>query len=133
MFRVKYGREIALKILFQIDVLNLAGDAGAALADEFLNLHARVSDGEKEYIMGIVGEVLRDQAGMDESISRHLIGWKLSRISPVDRCLIRMGMAESRRNGQKPIIIDDIIRIAKKYGESDSYKFINAILDKVIP
>ncbi len=133
MFRVKYSREIALKILFQVDVLRLDAGAGGELAGEFLHQHARVSDAERDYILGIVDTVLRDQEAMDGLIAQHLIGWKLSRISPVDRCLIRMGIAEARRGGQKPIIIDDVIRIAKKYGEADSYKFINAILDKVVP
>jgi transcription termination factor NusB len=44
-----------------------------------------------------------------------------------------MGIAESHFNDQKAVIIDDIIRIAQKYGDQDDYKFINAILDKVIP
>jgi transcription antitermination protein NusB len=132
MFRVKYSREISLKILFQVDIQHLDEAGGSKLARDFLRYHARVTDEEQEYILGIVGLVLAQQEEMDKTITQHLIGWKLGRLSPVDRSLIRMGIAEAKQNGQKPIIIDDIIRIAKKYGESDSYKFINAILDKVI-
>ncbi len=44
-----------------------------------------------------------------------------------------MGIAEASFNSEKPIIIDDVLRIAKKYSDADSYKLINAILDKVIP
>ena len=44
-----------------------------------------------------------------------------------------MGMGEAYFNDQKAIIIDDVVRIAKKYGDKESYKIINAILDKVIP
>ena len=56
----------------------------------------------------------------------------MKRLITVDRNLLRMGIAESYFNKEKAIIIDDIIRIAKKYSEKDSFKIINAILDKVI-
>lgn len=65
-------------------------------------------------------------------IADNLIGWKLERLMAVDRNLLRMGIAESYINDQKAIIIDDVVRIAKKYGGEESYKIINAVLDKVL-
>jgi N utilization substance protein B len=76
--------------------------------------------------------VLDDKARIDALITANLIDWKLNRLAPIDRNLMRMGIAEATFNSEKPIIIDDLIRIAKKYSEADSYKLINAILDKVI-
>ena len=73
----------------------------------------------------------KKKENIDSLISENLIGWKLNRLTPIDRNLLRMGIAESCNN-EKAIIIDDIVRIAKKYGGEDSYKIINAILDKVI-
>jgi N utilization substance protein B len=70
---------------------------------------------------------------IDASISANLIGWKLNRLALIDRNLLRMGIAEASFNSEKPIIIDDVLRIAKKYSDAESYKLINAILDKVIP
>lgn len=87
---------------------------------------------EKKFILKIVQKVLDEKDKIDHLISANLIGWKLDRLMPVDRTLLRMGVAESYFNPQKAIIIDDVIRIAKKYGGEDSYKIINAILDKVI-
>ncbi len=57
----------------------------------------------------------------------------MNRLALIDRNLLRMGIAEASFNSEKPIIIDDLLRIAKKYSDADSYKLINAILDKVIP
>jgi len=87
---------------------------------------------EKDFIFKIADKVLKEKSMIDQLISQHLIGWKLERLMPVERSLLRMGVAESYFNDQKAIIIDDVIRIAKKYGGEDSYKIINAILDKVI-
>jgi N utilization substance protein B len=87
---------------------------------------------EKDFILKIVQKVLDEKDKIDQLISENLIGWKLDRLMPVDRTLLRMGVAESYFNTQKAILIDDVVRIAKKYGGEDSYKIINAILDKVI-
>ena len=88
---------------------------------------------ERDFITRLVTEVYQNQAEMDVSIQEHLIGWNLNRLTPIDRSLMRLALAEARFNDQKGIIIDDIIRIAKKYSEEESYKIINAVLDKIIP
>lgn len=133
MFRIKYSREAVLKILYVSDVLDLDSMSAEDLLDNHTNFFKSLNEKEREFILNVVGKVLDDQEAIDILISDNLIGWKLERLNPVDRCLLRMGVAESHFNDQKAIIIDDVIRIAKKYGSEESYKIINAILDKVIP
>lgn len=132
MFRIKYSREAVLKLLYQADVLG--GDV--LNAEELLECNnaflRNLNTMEQDFILRIVQKVLDEKEAIDGLIARNLIGWKLERLMAVDRCLLRMGIAESFFNDQKPVIIDDVIRIAKKYGGEDSYKIINAILDKVI-
>jgi N utilization substance protein B len=77
-------------------------------------------------------KILENKEKIDQLIKQNLIGWKLERLMAVDRNLLRMGIAESYFSPQKAVIIDDIVRIAKKYGGEESYKIINALLDKVI-
>lgn len=132
MFRIKYSREAVLKILYVADVLDLKELSAQDLLDNHTNFFKSLNEKEHEFIINIVGKVLSDKEAIDELIAKNLIGWKLERLMPVDRSLLRMGVAESYFNDQKAIIIDDVIRIAKKYGGEDSYKIINAILDKVI-
>ncbi|UCH98305.1 MAG: transcription antitermination factor NusB [Candidatus Aminicenantes bacterium] len=133
MFRIKYSREAVMKLLYEVDVLNLNNQLTAKqLLRNNKNFFKGINRPEKDYILKIVQKVLDDKKEIDELITRNLIGWKLERLMPVDRALLRMGVAESYFNDQKAIIIDDVIRIAKKYGGEDSYKIINAVLDKVI-
>lgn len=132
MFHIKYSREVILKILYQIDVLGVDNKISADFLRENLNYYRGLNNEEKDFIEMVVHKILEEKKQIDELISKHLIGWSLKRLTPVDRNLIRMGIGESYFNGEKAVIIDDIIRIAKKYGEEDSYKIINAILDKVI-
>jgi N utilization substance protein B len=91
-----------------------------------------VNPDEEKFIRRMVQIVLDEKGRIDALITANLIDWKLNRLAPIDRNLMRMGIAEATFNAEKPIIIDDLIRIAKKYSDADSYKLINAILDKVI-
>jgi len=132
MFRIKYSREAVLKILYQFDVLGLEKMTATELLQNNIIFFKGLNKREKEFILEIAGKVIEEKEKIDTLISQNLIGWKLGRLMPVDRCLLRMGISESHFNDHKAIIIDDIVRIAKKYGSEDSYKIINAILDKVI-
>lgn len=133
MFRIKYCRESILKLLYQLDVLNLDNKSTAKqlLGNNqfFIKGLTRV---ERDFILKVVQKVIDEKDIIDQLISNNLTGWKLDRLMSVDRSLLRMGVAESFFNSPEAVIIDDVIRIAKKYGGDDSYKIINAILDKVI-
>jgi len=131
MFRIKFSREVILKILYQIDVLNIKeSDINDIIQNNF-DFFKALNIKEKGFIKEVIIEYIKKKENIDNLISENLIGWKLNRLTPIDRNLLRMGITESYNN-KKAIIIDDIVRIAKKYGGEDSYKIINAILDKVI-
>jgi transcription antitermination protein NusB len=132
MFRIKYSREIILKILYQLDLLKCDPAQIDPLIEEYFKSFKRVNPDEEKFIRRMVQTVIDDKARIDALISSNLIDWKLDRLAPIDRNLMRMGIAEATFNSEKPIIIDDVIRISKKYSEADSYKLINAILDKAI-
>jgi len=133
MFRVKYCREIVLKILYQADLMKIPGGEKDELIERYFQSFPRVNDDENSFVRELIDLVFQNWKAFDEQISGNLVGWKLARLNPIERTLMRMGMAESRLGQQKAIIIDDIIRMSKKYSDQESYKFINAILDKVIP
>jgi N utilization substance protein B len=132
MFRIKYSREIVLKILYQLDALKCDEAQSGPVIEEYFKSFRSVNPDEEEFIRRLVQTVMDQKPEIDAAISKNLIGWKLNRLALIDRNLLRMGMAEATFNSQKPIIIDDLLRIAKKYSDADSYKLINAILDKVI-
>ncbi len=133
MFRIKYSREIALKILYELDALKCDAAQAGPVVDEYFRSFRGPNPDEEEFIRRLVKTVVEDRKEIDAAIAANLIGWKLNRLALVDRNLLRMAIAEARFNSEKPIIIDDVLRIAKKYSEADSYNLINAILDKVIP
>ena len=133
MFRIKYSREIVLKILYQLDALKCDAAQSGPVIEEYFQSFREVNPDEETFIRRMVQTVMDERSEIDASITENLIGWKLNRLALIDRNLLRMGIAEATFNSEKPIIIDDLLRIAKKYSDADSYKLINAILDKVIP
>ena len=71
---------------------------------------------------------------IDELIKNHLSeNWTLERINKVSLAILRTSIFEMKfQNGSQPkIVIDEAVNIAREYGLEDSYKFINAVLDKI--
>ncbi len=57
----------------------------------------------------------------------------LAQIDPVTLALLRMSCYEMRYRVDVPykVVINEALRLAKKFGATDSYKFINGVLDRV--
>jgi len=70
----------------------------------------------------------------DEIIQAHATNWDLSRITAIDRALLRMATAELLEFEEIPpkVSIDEAIEIAKRYSTDDSGPFINGVLDAVL-
>ncbi|GAA5414731.1 transcription antitermination factor NusB [Ureaplasma ceti] len=59
--------------------------------------------------------------------------WTFDRLNYVDQAILLDACAETKTwLTDKAIIIDQSVITAKKYSDKDSYKFINAILEKVL-
>lgn len=54
-------------------------------------------------------------------------------LDPIERSLLRMGAYELRDRIDVPykVVINESVALAKKFGASDSYKYINGVLDKL--
>ena len=80
----------------------------------------------------LLSGVVKSMDNIDELLNRY-IDRDLSSIDPVEKNIIRLSIYElTSTKLDKPIIIDESIRLTKKYGSQDGYKYVNAILDKII-
>ncbi len=132
MFRIKHSREVALKILYQWDVLGYIDDEINEIKKNSFEIFKGLRKDEKMFVENLVDEVVKNKSRIDKTIKENLIGWKLTRLNPIERNLMRMALVECINPKEKAVIIDDAVRIAKKYSDQDSYKIINAVLDKVL-
>ena len=89
---------------------------------------------EKTFASLIITGTIEHIAEIDELIKNHLSeNWTLERINKVSLAILRTSIFEMKfQNGSQPkIVIDEAVNIAREYGLEDSYKFINAVLDKI--
>ena len=143
------GREFALQILYQLDMSHSTQNhknktnSTSFLKDMSPGLLQQIIDSfftnfEKsghsiEYSSALVRGVVLNILAIDESISKYSIGWRLERLSTIDRSILRLACYEIiyAKNLDTAIIINEAIEIAKKYGNEQSSSFINGILDKI--
>lgn len=112
-----------------IDTLPFLETHFATEYDEDLKMHRVVKDFAKD----LVAAVSHDSEIIDELISRLSLNWKLTRISRVDRNILRMAIAEFTHFQDVPgrVILNEAIEIGKKFGAENSAAFINGILDRI--
>jgi N utilization substance protein B len=77
---------------------------------------------------------------LDALISRHASGWTLERIAPLERSILRVGLAEllypDELPGEREIppegAVDEAVEIAKRFCGADAPAFVNGILGAVL-
>lgn len=123
------ARQSALQILYQIEIAKISHLE--AIEDYFLqhecgSLHQEFS---KSLVSGIYS-CLED---LDKVISRYAKNWQISRMAVVDKNILRMGVYELLYTEDIPpkVTINEAVELAKRFGDMDSPKFINGILDSV--
>jgi N utilization substance protein B len=72
-------------------------------------------------------------AEIDAAIAEAAANWRLDRIAPVDRTILRLGAYELAAEPQTPsaVVLDEAVELAKRFGEADSPAFVNGVLDAV--
>lgn len=82
----------------------------------------------------IIAGTIERISEIDRLIEEHLSAtWSMDRLNKVTLAILRTSIYEMKylKGSEKGIVIDEAINISKQYGSDDSYKFINAVLDKI--
>jgi N utilization substance protein B len=130
MARRREGRIAALKLLYQKDLHpDVAPQAVTELLAEF------VEDAPlRAFAWDLYEGTVTNLTAIDEQIQSVAHNWRLSRMTPTDRNVIRMGFFEmSKLNTPPAVVLNECIEIAKLFGTEQSGTFVNGILDKLIP
>jgi len=122
------ARHYALQALYQ---WHMAGATPSNIEAEFRTDYD-FSVVDLEYFQALVQGVppLADEL---DSFFEPLLDRKLSDLDPIERSLLRMGSFELRERLDVPyrVVINESVALAKKFGASESYKYINGVLDKI--
>jgi N utilization substance protein B len=126
----RQSRESAIQALFQLD-LN-PGDFQQGLM-VFEKNYPPQEEGYP-FFRKLVQGVCEQKNQIDLLIRRHSQHWRLERMSPVDRNILRLAVYELRFGGDTPpkSAINEAIDLGKRYGSEESSAFINGILDSIL-
>ncbi len=124
------ARECALKILYAVDI---TGEDPKKCIDVFWQNHEPVEGEIRTFADGLVTGVYNNKELIDELISTYTTNWQLKRMAVIDRNILRFATYELLFMEDVPpkVSINEAIDIAKKYGDKDSGKFVNGVLDKI--
>ncbi len=126
------SREFALQILYQTDISD--GDVNEILAG-FWEIRTDFEDAKdvRAYTENLVKGTLQKIKEIDLVIERFAENWEMKRMAYVDRNILRLATYEMVYLEDIPIkvAINEAVELAKRYGEADSSKFVNGILDQI--
>lgn len=132
MMRRSRAREVALQLLFQRDqnATAIPRSAIRAFAKERLRNDAESVD----FCLALYDGVGTNLAAIDAKLTATAENWRLSRMMPVDRNVLRMGIYELSHAAEPTpiaVAIDEAIELSRRFGSADSPAFVNGILDRI--
>ena len=70
---------------------------------------------------------------IDQKITHYATNWQMNRMAIIDRNVLRLGVYELLYTEDIPpkVSINEAVELAKKFGDIESSKFVNGILDKI--
>ena len=123
------SREIGIKVLYQIELSNEDPQEALLKYWSHLDLESGGDPYAKELILGVYENFEK----IDSLIKQTKTKWKLERISPVDKAILRLAIYELlyKKDLDYKIIINEAVELAKKYGDINSKAFVNGVLDEI--
>ncbi|MGQ9464544.1 MAG: transcription antitermination factor NusB [bacterium] len=126
----RLARELALKILY----CYISGRTEILMIlNEFLN-KKKYKSTVKAFSRKLVMLTIENMQTIDEQVKSVLQNWNYDRISTIDKLILRLGVCELLFFDDIPyeVTINEAVEMAKKYGTTESQKFVNGVLDAVV-
>lgn len=122
------ARETALQALYKLDI-----SAGGSVEEDLELEELAPGTAERRYCETLVQGVRTRQKELDPEIEKYSENWTISRMSVVDRNILRIAVYELHYGSDVPykVVIDEAVELAKKFGTDESGPFINGIIDRI--
>ncbi|MFD3258723.1 transcription antitermination factor NusB [Paenibacillus lentus] len=136
----RLAREIAIQSLYQMEMNEVD-------AEEAVSMLMAEAAGENEsevevtevnkttsFVLELVRGTWEHKAAIDEMLADYLKNWQVSRLSKVDRQVLRLAVYEMVFRNDVPgkVAVNEAIELAKHFGVEESGKFVNGVLGKMI-
>tara|TARA_X000000368_G_scaffold419031_1_gene421638 strand:+ start:699 stop:1079 length:381 start_codon:yes stop_codon:yes gene_type:complete len=116
------SRDKALQSLYEADL------SGCSIEEILEDNQHQSNDFYRSLVEGVFKKIEELDAIILKNTNR-----SISDIDPIERNILRISILELLDSSiDRTILISEGIRLAKKYGSIEGYKFVNAVLDKFI-
>jgi N utilization substance protein B len=123
------GRELALQILYALDLNPVKTEETLRLFRENTRVAAQVRAFAEELVVGVIA----NREEIERRITAKSKNWTIARMAKVDLNILRLAVYEllCRSDIPRNVTINEAIEVAKKFGTEDSPAFVNGILDEI--
>jgi transcription antitermination factor NusB len=123
------ARELAVQVLFCLEFLD---EEASPVFDRVCDHFSRGKP-DRTFARELVLGTCERKKEIDRMIRQSSRNWRLERMSRLDRSILRMAVFEILHRDDVPpkVSIDEAVELGKQFGNAESGKFINGILDDI--
>jgi N utilization substance protein B len=123
------SREFALQMLFEWDM----AQKEPSRVERLFWRTAQASEDTRKFAHELFVGTVKQAGAIDEMVTKFSDHWRLERLAPVDRGILRLAIYEMRIGSVPPkVAIDEALKLAKKFSSEESAAFLNGILDAAL-
>lgn len=125
------SRELVFKLLYSLEIQK---ESDLEQFELFCETNEIEDKNTKEYMKEIITQVKSHKQEIEELISKNLkSGWDIKRISKINITLLKLAICEMLyKDLPYKIVINEVVELAKRYGDDTSPMFINGVLASII-
>ncbi len=121
------GRSRALQALYAWD---LRDNKDLAQIAELVWDDLAIVPEEREFAGKLLRVWIAEGSDLDAELADVTTNWRIERLGAIERCVLRLGAAELRQQVTPPrVVIQEMVRLAERYGSAQSARFVNGVLD----
>jgi len=124
------ARELAMQALYQLDI---QGQNALASMETFFRENT-TDNSVLKLALNWTNGTWENLEKCDELITSAAIKWQLSRLSQVDKSILRLSVYQLRFCPDIPpkVVLNEAIELAKKFSSDQSPAFVNGVLDAIV-
>ena len=122
------SREFALQGLYQ---WQLSGADAAAIERQLSDVKG-FDKTDRAYFSALLEGSIRDAQRLEQALQPYL-DRKCSELSPIERAILLIAAYELESQPEVPyrVVINEAVELAKSYGGTDGFKYVNGVLDRL--
>ena len=133
---IRLAREEVFKLVFETEVTESTSDKLKQDFEIYLQndeeFVATLNENQLEFIRDSINGIAKNYEDIKDIIKKNTKNWAYERIGIVERALLIVATYEILfKNIPIEVIANEIVELAKEYGNEKSYEFVNGVLANI--